>query len=403
MIDTSSNMLYRIGNLNTKNASVTTQMATGKAIDKGSENSLLHSNLINLEDKLQVAQELKDIIVKSQAINTTSDSSMAEMKNALDSIKVDLLKGLNAGMQRSDKLALATNLKGIRENMIDLMNTHVDGEYVFSGSDTTTRTVEKDSNFASNGKVSFEGDNFLRKVPVQPGSYRDRGVTGYDVAFYTSSQARAGESFTFQADEAIIDEDGHEWKLSSQNLPATLQKYDHNGLLYDPAIEISIDVKVDESIAVGEDQAVKATYTINSVPADPTSRVFEAKHNYFDDLNVIINSLEGHSTKLDGTKGGVITDESVRATLSKGLGETTKQFSATNIGHGELGGRNNVFNIAKEKISSQITHYDILLQEYGGADMAKLAMESKALEITYQSLFTTIAKMNNMSLVNFIK
>jgi len=401
MIDTSSNMLYHIGNLNKKSESVTRQMATGKAIDKGSENSLLHADLINFEDKLNVSKELDALITKAQVLNTTSDSSMSEMKNALDSIKVDLLKGLNAGMDRSDKLALATNLEGIRDNMYDLVNTHVDGEYIFAGSETTTHTMDKDPNFKLNGKITFEGDGFLRKVPVQPGSYRDRGITGYDVTFHNASTARAGEAFTFEDGEKIIDDNGHEWKLNSDK--SQLQQYDHNGLLYDPAVQIAISRKVDAVEATGEDQAKKATYTIDDIGADPASRVFEAKHNYFDDLNVIINSLKGHSTQLDGTKGGVISDESVRKTLSNGLELTGKQFDASNIGHGELGGRNNVFNIAQEKITSQITNYDILLQQYGGADMAKLAMESKSLEITYQSLYTTISKMNNMSLVNFIK
>jgi len=401
MIDTSSNMLYHIGNLNTKNESVTRQMATGKAIDKGSENSLLHGDLINFEDKLRVSKELDALITKAQVLNTTSDSSMAEMKNALDSIKVDLLKGLNAGMDRSDKLALATNLEGIRDNMYDLVNTHVDGEYIFAGSETTTHTMDKDPNFALNGKISFEGDGFLRKVPVQPGSYRDRGITGYDVAFYNASTARAGESFTFEAGEKIIDDNGHEWKLNDAK--DKLQQYDHNGLLYDPAVEIAISSTVAEVEATGEDQAKKATYTIGSIGNDPASRVFEAKHNYFDDLNVIINALEGFSTKLDGAKGNVIEDDVVRKTLSNGLELTGKQFDASNIGHGELGGRNNVFNIAQDKITSQITNFNILLQQYGGADLAKLAMESKALEITYQSLYTTISKMNNMSLVNFLK
>ena len=401
MIDTTNSMLYHIGNLNTKNESITTQMATGRAIDKGSENSLLHSDLINLEDNLRVSENLKDTVIKSQVLNTTSDSSMAEMKTALDSIKTDLLKGLNAGMDRSDKLALATNLRGIRDNMYDLATTEANGEYVFSGSNSTVKTMEKDKDFELNGQIDFKGDGFLRKVAVQPGSYRDRGITAYDVTFYTSSQARAGESFTFNADESIIDENGHEWKLN--NAKDKLQQYDHNGLLYDPPIELDISSNTDEVEATGDDQAVKATYTIDNIGDTPASRVFEAKHNYFDDLNVIINSLEGHSTQLDGTKGGVINDESVRKTLSNGLELTSKQFDATNIGHGELGGRNHVFDVAETKLDTQITHYNILLQDHGGADLAKLSMESKALEITYQSLYTTISKMNNMSLVNFIK
>jgi len=287
--------------------------------------------------------------------------------------------------------------------MYDLVNVRVDNEYVFAGSNTTERTMIKDSDFHLNGKVEFDGDGFLRKIAVQPGSYRDRGITAYDVAFYTASKANAGETFTFSQGERIIDEQGFEWKLNAAG--TQLQQYDHNGIIFHPPIELPVvsTTPEDETAALaGTGQSVRATYTID-VPAASPGRVFEAKHNYFDDLNEIINALEGHATLLDGQKGAVIDDEEVRKTLSHGLELTSKQFDATNIGHGELGGRNKVFEVAYDKLLSQETHYNILLQETGGADMAKLAMESKALEMTYQALYSTISKMNSMSLVSFLK
>jgi len=403
MIDTSRSMLFHIGNLNSESQRISYQMGTGKNQELGSEDAMLHAKLINIEDKLRVTESLKLQITKSNVMNEVADSSMEEMKLSLDSIKVDLLKGLNSGMQRSDKLALATNLRGIRDNMYDMVNVRVDNEYVFAGSNTTEQTMTKDTDFKLNGKIDFDGDGFLRKIAVQPGSYRDRGVTAYDVAFYTASSANAGEVFTFEEGERIIDENGNEWKLNTAG--TQLQQYDHNGIIFHPPVELPITATTpaDETAAIaGTGQSIKATYSIN-VPAASPGRVFEAKHNYFDDLNVVINALEGHSTLLDGQKGAVLSDEEVRKTLSNGLELTSNQFDATNIGHGELGGRNKVFEVAFEKLSAQETHYNILLQETGGADMAKLAMESKSLEMTYQALYSTISKMNSMSLVNFIK
>ena len=418
MIDTSQNMLYHISNLNAESKRISYQMGTGKNMDKGSENSILHANLIDLDDKLRVTEGLKLQITKSKIINTTADSSLEELKNLLgtneNSIQTDLLKGLNSGMDRNDKLALATNLRGIRDNMFDLTNAKVDGEYVFTGSETNKQTLTKDANFDLNGKIEYGGDGFLREVAVQPGSYRDRGVTAYDVSFYTSSIAYAGDSFTFEEGERIIDENGFEWKLNTAG--TELQKYDYNGNIYHPlnanpasgdVTKMSIDsdtsaLRDDTAAAAGTGQSVKTTYTINTLPSVPAGRVFEAKHNYFDDLNIIINALEGKATMLDGTTGGVIDDALVRTTVSKGLEQTSSQFDATNVGHGELGGRNSVFNIAYDKLTTQETHYNILIQETGGADLAKLSMESKALELTYQSLYTTISKMNKLSLLNYI-
>jgi flagellar hook-associated protein 3 FlgL len=302
--------------------------------------------------------------------------------------------------------------------MFDFLNARVDGEYVFTGSDTSIQSFEKDDDFANNGQVSFEGDGFLREVAVQPGSYRDRGVTGYDAAFYTASIAYAGESFTFEEGESIIDENGFEWKLNTEG--DQLQKYDYNGNIYHPlntdanvgdvtALDISsstLEVEAWDGITPAtepdEPQSIRATYTINNIGSSPTGKVFEAKHNYFDDLNITINALVGKVTNLDGTKAGTISDEAVDEILRNGLEQSTEQYNATNIGHGELGGRNAVFENAYDTLLAQETNYNILIQETGGADLAKLAMESAALDLTYQSLYTTIGKMNKLSLLNYL-
>ncbi len=431
MIDKTSTMLYHINNLNTENERISYQMGTGKILDKGSDDSILHAEVINLEDKLRITESLSLQLTKTKAMNDTADSSIAEVKLALESIKVDLLRGLNDGMDRPDKLALATNLSGIRDNIIDAVNTRIDGEYIFSGSNSTYETLKVDDDFAINGRVDYGGDGFLRKLAVQPGSYRERGVTAYDVSFYTSSRAlkSQGDDFVFKERERIIDEDGYEWKVidPATNLerdpndpvvPLVLQKYDHNGQMIDvskyPESRIVIDTvtaQIDAD-AVTRQDAVRETYTIlgtnTDMLAQVDSRVFEAKHSYFDDLNKTINALEGYVTNLDGTKGGQIAaspaDEAfIDDIVREGLNNTSLQFDATNIGHGELGGRSSVIEGALEKLATQETHYNILLQETNGADMAKLAMESSSLELTYSALYSTISKMNEMSLLNYIK
>ncbi|MEA2016962.1 MAG: hypothetical protein U9N59_00820, partial [Campylobacterota bacterium] len=461
MIDISNSMLYHIGNLNSESQRISYQMATGTNMENGSENSLLHADLINLDDKLRVTEGLKLQIDKTRALNDTADTNIGEVKLSLDAIKIDLMKSLNDGMDRSDKLALASNLTGIREGMLDRVNTKVDGEYVFSGSVTNIQTLTKDSDFDANGKVDFDGDGFLRKIAVQPGSYRDRGVTAYDISFYNGDSASSGDYLKFQETERIIDENGNEWKFNDNK--NKLQKYDFNGVIVDPKEEIKIatgpsetididlgvgsnsDAKGDYTIRITDASAVTKTYTytatgtnnaqdmldyfrplINAdftgaiiettitgdsfklnfsgdttveisdtdsnyniiasneteatglvqsvqstyqlqVPTSPSGRFLEAKHNYFDELNKIINALEGYSTKLDGTKGPEILDDLVRDILGDGLDITTKQYDATNVGHGEIGGRNNVFEVAYDKILTQETHYNILIQEWGGA------------------------------------
>ena len=400
MIDTSNTMLFHIKNLNQKNDKVHYQMATGKVLEQGSDDSVLHAKVINIEDKLRVTEGLKSQVENTQALNEMSDDAIGDIKKSLEFIKIDLMKGLNAGMDSSDKLALSANLKGIRDTILDSANVQVDGEYLFTGSSTQKQTFVKDDDFKINGKVEFGGDGFLRQVAVQPGSYRDRGVTAYDVAFYTNTSATSGKELTFSAGERIIDENGYEWKLNENK--DKLQKYDHNGIVTEPLKEISITNHTDAEETDGNKHSVQEKYTL-TVPASPEGRLLEAKHNYFDDINVIINGLDGYSTKLDGTRGPKATDGLGTEILKTGLTQTVHQFDATNIGHGELGGRNYIFETSHDKLLVQETHYNILLQDTNGVDMAKLAMESKALELTYQALYSTIGKMNKLSLMDYIR
>lgn len=455
MIDTSKSMLYFINNLNSESERISYQMASGKIINKGSDDSVVHAQVINLDDKLRVTEGLSLQLTKTKAMNETADQNLSEIKSALEKIKGDLMKGLNDGMDRSDKLALATNLKGIREGIFDAVNVQVDGEYLFSGSNTTVETLQKDEDYKLNGRIDYGGNGFLRNIAVQPGTYRERGITAYDVSHYTNGRAvkdadtnQFFQDFNFEDRERVIDENGYEWKVvvvatnevrdpadAAQNAgdeifdttvtppqykagTLALQQYDHQGVMFDPILYPESRITIDsaayqiEADTFDREDGIREQYTVlhnnSDIVDQPDSRVFESKHSYFDDLNKTINALEGYVTKLDGTKGSEIgttfEDETfIDELVRDGLDHTSLQYDAANIGHGELGGRTNVFNGALEKLSVQETHYNILIQETNGADMSKLAMESKSLELTYQALYTTISKMNEMSLLNFIK
>ncbi len=389
MIDMTSHMMSRISNLNTENERISYQMSTGKSLENGSDDVVKYAKLLDIEDNIRVYEGLKIQINKTTAQNEVSDSSMNEIKTTIDLIKVDLLKSLNAGMDDSAKTAIATNLKGLRENLFSIANTRVDGEYIFTGSQTTKQTFTKDADFDANGRVDFGGDAFLRSVAVEPNTYWERGITAYDVLMYNTDSAGAGDQLSFNEAERIIDENGNEWKLNSAK--TTIQQYDRNGVLEVPVVELTLTTS-----------GTQTTYT-TVAGAITGTRFLEAKHSFFDELNIMINALKGYSTKEDGTKDAGISGTAVTDILRDSLDRTSQQFDATNIGHAELGGRNNIFNIALERIQTKSVHYNILMQEIGGADLSKLAMESKSLEMTYQALYSTVSKMYSLSLMKFLK
>ncbi len=487
MIDMTSSMMNQITNLNKSSERISYQMSTGKVLNNGSDDSVLYARTLDIEDSLRTYEGLAVQITKTTAQNNVSDSTMDEIKTSIDQIRVDLMRSLNSGMDDVSMSAVSVNINGLRENLITLTNTTVNGEYIFAGSDTTQQTFTKDSSFDTNGKVTFEGDAILRTVAVEPATYRERGISAFDVIMYNADTAGAGETLDFYETERIVDENQKEWKITdtlavegtieagdifkvtvagttvsvaassisiattaqeirdainnnstmSSSVVATLdtsnniiisaktggstfatsietfesdgttpaddqtftianhdkiRQFDKNGVLENPLVEMSVT----------NDSKTPPKYTTSAVASD-SSMFLEAKHNYFDDLNIMINALNGYTTNTDGTKGDVASSTERDTLLRAALENTSKQYDGSNVGHAELGGRNHIFNIAAERISAKIVHYNILLQEVSGADLSKLAMESKSLEMTYQALYSTVSKMHDLSLLNFLK
>ena len=414
MIDLTNQMSYRIGSLDIQSQRISYQMSTGKKLENGSDNAVLYGKVVDIESDLRTYEGLKTQIEKTTAQNSVADSSINEVKKVLDTLKVDLLKALNSGMTRPDRIAVAKNTEGMRDNLLTLMNTQIDDEFIFSGSNTTKQTYKKDDDFKINGQVDFNGNGHLRNIAVEPNVYRERGVTAQDVLMYNTDTTSVDDTISFTERETVLDEFGNTWKLNAAK--DRLVKHKEDGTV-SQFVDAAGNLK-DEYLDVTNDGLTPKTYTsetlANALANERISTrtgsglLLESKHNIFDDLNIMINALYGYSTKqtddaTNGQKDVVIDDESVRTILSDQLGLVSKQFDATNIGHAELGGRNRIFESSLERLTSKVTHYNILMQKTNGADMAKLAMESKSLELTYNALYSTVSKLNQLSLVNFLK
>lgn len=376
MINQTEQMMYRLNNLDTLQRKLNFQYG-GKQLENGSDDSILYSRIVSVDDKIRTYEGIETQIERTVVQNNTADSSMKEIKKILEYINAELIKA-NTDTTGEDGLkAIAVNIAGMKENLYDLANTQVEGEYVFTGSDSSIKPFEMDAN----GKVTYVGDNKLRSVAVEEGSYRERGVNGFDMMMYSSSTAYKDQSLTFSATDRIIDQDGNEWKLNSPTND-TLTKYDPDGNVTTDTMAVTFDV-------------VTNTYSTPVLTAVGTK--FEAKTNIFDLIDNVVNSLN----KVDSA-GNPISDTQARTLIGKGLEELTKAYDGVNIAHAELGSRNKIFETSLEGIGSKLTQYKKLSQDLSSSNLTEVALQAKALELTYTALYSTISKTNQLSLVNFM-
>ncbi|MDD2896798.1 MAG: flagellar hook-associated protein FlgL [Aliarcobacter sp.] len=379
MINQTDQMTYRLSLLDTQYQRNSYQTSSGNKLQQGSDDSMLYSRIISVDDKIRTFEGLKTQVERTTIQNNAADSSMSEIKKVLESMKSELIKANTSTTTGSGLAAIVANVSGLKENLYQLANTQVEGEYVFAGSDSSIKPFEKDIN----GKVTYVGDNQLRKVAVEEGSYRDRGITGFDMMMYPTATANKGETLNFSEADRIIDQNGNEWKLNSPTND-TLIKYDLQG-----------NVTTETITPVTSDGLTPPTFSATMPTTDGTK--FEAKTNIFNLMDDTLNALK----KVDSV-GNPISDDLSRTLIGKSQSELDKAYDGVNIAHAQLGGRNQIFETSLERVTSKLTQYNILSQQIGAADLAKVAIEAKALELTYTALYSTISKTNQLSLVNFL-
>jgi len=368
---------YRLGNLDNYQAKLNFQMG-GSKLQFGSDDSVTFGRLTHTEDKIKTQKGIVEQIERADVLNKTSDTAMKEVKLLLEKIKAQELIKANTSTTSIEGLeAIAGVIEGYKQNLFNLANTQTEGQYVFAGSDASVKPFSMDAA----GKVTYNGDSDLRKIAVDEGSYRERGINGIDAFFYVADSASKGATLTFKDGDRITDQDGKEWVFD--NVANTLTKTNWDGST--------------QTLVVTPPVAPATEYTTTVPNTDGTK--FEARRNMFDMLDEAISSLRG----LDSAGNPTLTYEDRRTGISKAIDESTKAYDTAVIAHSELGAKNKTFEVSKERAESKITQLSILEKELGNSNLTEVATELKALEISYTALYSTINRTFELSLTNFLR
>ena len=368
---------YRLGNLDKYQAKLNFQMG-GSKLQFGSDDSVTFGRLTHTEDKIKTQKGIVEQIERADVLNKTSDTAMKEVKLLLEKIKAQELIKANTSTTSIEGLeAIAGVIEGYKQNLFNLANTQTEGQYVFAGSDASVKPFSMDAA----GKVTYNGDSDLRKIAVDEGSYRERGINGIDAFFYVADSASKGATLTFKDGDRITDQDGKEWVFD--NVANTLTKTNWDGST--------------QTLVVTPPVAPATEYTTTVPNTDGTK--FEARRNMFDMLDEAISSLRG----LDSAGNPTLTYEDRRTGISKAIDESTKAYDTAIIAHSELGAKNKTFEVSKERAEAKINQLSILEIELGSSNKSEVTVELKALEISYTALYSTINRTFELSLTNFLR
>jgi flagellar hook-associated protein 3 FlgL len=376
MVSSINTIMYNLELLNKRNSKVTYQMSSGDALQNGSDNSKQYNQILSINNSVKSYSSILERIQQSNAYNTTSDTAVSSMKTSMESAKALVIRALNGTLSSSDKLTIADEIESIKDSIYSLANSNVNGQYLFSGKSSTVQSFQKDE---TTGQISYVATNDNKTVNVENNNYATQGLNGIELLYYTNQTAQSGENLTFDENEIILDKDGNQYKLLDTNNDNSFDGLYLNGDSSNTPLSIT-------------DNGDGTFTTTNS-----GTTTMESKHSVFDDLDEIINAL-----KQQDSNGNSISEDEANTILSNSLSKIEKAYDTINVSHSKLGTRTASIENYEDIVQSKLTNFNILQENYSGADLTALAIESQSLESTYTALYSTINKINNLSLVKYL-
>jgi flagellar hook-associated protein 3 FlgL len=135
------------------------QISSGKKIATATDDSLAFKKYIDLNTDISLYSRLKENITSAKSFAQYTDTALGSMTNTMETFKTKLLAYGGSIHSQTSREALVNELKSLKDSMMQLANTKVNGKYLFSGSDYKNAPIDLSGNYNGNSqKLSLHTD-----------------------------------------------------------------------------------------------------------------------------------------------------------------------------------------------------------------------------------------------------
>jgi len=133
---TNMKALYKLNN----------QMSTGLKIQNSFEDSSVYNDGMRLDYEVATLEQVQTATSKAQHFSKNTDKALGEFKQQLESFKTKLVQGANEIHSKTSREAIANDLQGIKNHLVNIANTSINGQFLFSGSAINTKPINGETN-----------------------------------------------------------------------------------------------------------------------------------------------------------------------------------------------------------------------------------------------------------------
>ena len=154
---------------------LTEEISSGNAVQQLSDNPIAVGQNVLLSTAISAADQYQQTSSSAQGMLQVTDSTLGSVVSQLTQALSLATQGNNGTLNASNEQAIATQLTGIRDEVLSLGNTSYLGQYLFSGSvnaapftinsATTPATVTYNGDSAVNSLTTPDGQTIALNVP----------------------------------------------------------------------------------------------------------------------------------------------------------------------------------------------------------------------------------------------
>lgn len=162
-----------------KQSTATQQVSTGRAVNSLSDNpaaaaDVVFNHIQGSEDD-QYLQNISDLSSQLQ----TADSALNSVVTAATQAISLGVEGANGNLSAANQQAIATQVTGIRDQILSLANQTYEGNYLFAGTASSTQPFVL--NGAQPGGVQYNGNTNVNSIDISAGNSININVPGSQI------------------------------------------------------------------------------------------------------------------------------------------------------------------------------------------------------------------------------
>lgn len=169
----SNNMLRNLSNSYAKLDQYMDQVSTGKKINRPSDNPVIAMKGINFRSQVNEAEQYMRNTGEVHNWMDNSDAALDKATQTMQKLRELAVQASTGTYDEEERENIKKEAEQLKEHLINIANTQVNGKYIFNGTNTTEPPYD-----ATNG---FNANTDPIKIPVAAGTELQANVNGEEV------------------------------------------------------------------------------------------------------------------------------------------------------------------------------------------------------------------------------